>query len=183
MVNYIEFKEFLMERSKFLKAWIEKDMVYSKSELVYVAYEGEQSIIICSIDKKHVTDDKHAFISLLQKIIVTDYYFPSETIEYDNIEELEKLYNEIICEYIEDYSPTEFEIDEFLKKAKFDYNYCAKEYKSEDSSSELVKDKLDLDIFNSRIESGIKLINKWNEYEYFIETERKYLLYIWGTSA
>jgi len=183
MINYKGFKEFLMDRSSFLGEWIENDMVYSKSDLVYVAYEGEQSIIICSIDKKFITDDKHAFISLLQKIIVTDYYFPNETIKYDNIEELEKLYDSVIWEYIEDYSPIEFEIDEFLKKVKFDYNYCVKEYKSECSSSELVRNKLDLDVFNSRIESGIKLIGKWNEYEYFFETESKYLLYSWGTSA
>lgn len=183
MINYVGFKEFLMDRSSFLREWLKNDRVYSKSDLVYVAYEGEQNIIIISIDKNFITDDRHAFISLLQKIIVTDYYFPNETIKYDNIEELEKLYDSVLWEYIQDYNPIEFEIDEFLKKVKFDYNYCVKDYKSEYSSSELVRNKLDLDVFNSKIESGIKLIDKWNEHEYFIETEIKYLLYSWGTSA
>ncbi len=142
--------------------------MHSKCELAYAAYEVEQDIILCLIDKEHVIGDKHAFISLLQKMIVTDYYFPSDTIQYNSIQ---------------DYGPIEFEIDEFLKKAKFDYSSCTKEYKSEYSSSALVRKKLDADIFNVKIESGIKLMNKWNEYQYFIETEGKYLLYIWGTSV
>ncbi|MCT4542105.1 MAG: hypothetical protein N4A63_01040 [Vallitalea sp.] len=77
----------------------------------------------------------------------------------------------------------EFNYDTFIDKILFDYKYCVNTREEYRENSDLIRSILKYQIINKKIISGIQLIDNWNEYEYFIETEKKYILYSWNTSG
>ncbi|WFD11938.1 hypothetical protein [Tepidibacter hydrothermalis] len=179
---YVEMLSLLKDKISIMTIWDQINNIEEQIRIVETYYVGEQTIIIVSIDKKIVNSKRLGYVSLLKRLICSDNEWRFSDIDVKNEKELIEVDN-IIWEYLIDYEPIEFNYDTFIDKILFDYKYCIKTREEYRENSDLIRAVLKNQIINKKIINGIQLIDNWNEYEYFIETEKKYILYSWNTSA
>lgn len=112
MLNFKKLSIFLRNRGAFLKVWMDNYRAHLSCDAAYAAYQGEQNITICSINKEQAVNDKQAFVAILQKLVVDNWYYGTTPAQLSKIEELERLYDAVIYEYIQDYNPVAYKAED-----------------------------------------------------------------------